>query len=173
MTSALGVDELLNLYNTYKATLAKLNTAEASLARTRLSGNKIDEEQSTLNSLTHALQELSDKMTFDTPRIWIEYKYRAYQNETQPITSLHDLRMHCSKAGDICASRFIFFNNELGKIGEKPLTDRLAYPDIMDIADLLATDLTEKIDKATLQAWRYHEYYKDEQGNAAKWQSYE
>ncbi len=118
------------------------------------------------------MQTLSDAMTFDTPRIWIEYKYRAYADEPQPITTMHDLRLHCSKPGYICTARYTFLNDELTQAGEPPLSDRAAYPDSMDIGALLESPRLDALSDETFAAWRQHEYHRDAEGRVAKWQSY-
>lgn len=166
---ALSVDELLGMYQKYKDLGAERVGAETQLARARLAGEGVDAAAARVEALDRELQELSDAMTFDEPRIWIEYKYRAYQGEAQPIATMHDLRLHCSKPGYICTARFGFLNGALARLGRAPLDNREIYADEMELAELLAGDALDALDETTLATWREHEYYRDGAGRVAKW----
>ena len=99
MNYAKTVDELLEMYADYTTLLAEQKTMERTVARAKLAGEDDETAQEQLDQLGAKLQELSDAMTFDTPRIWLEYKDRAYRDESQPIARMHDFRLHCSKPG--------------------------------------------------------------------------
>lgn len=172
MSTTLSVNDLLAMYTTYKQLLDKQRNAEKQLARARLAGQPTDDTPYHLDMLARELQLLSDTMTFDTPRIWIEYKYRAYQDDPQPITTMHDLRLHCSKPGYICTTRYTFLNTALISAGKTPLSDRTVYPDDMNLSVLLADSSLDQLPEDTYDTWRQHEYHKDSEGNTAKWAAY-
>lgn len=166
---ALSVDELLEMYGRYGQLLAEQREVQKQLARVRLAGGDAGELAVQADALSTQLQELSDSMTFDTPQIWIAYKYRAYQDEAQPIATLHDFRMHCSKPGYICTARFEFLNDALARAEQARLSNRTAYADEMELSELLSSGVLDALDETTLETWREHEYYRDEAGRVAKW----
>ena len=84
MSRVLTVDELLVMYAQYEQLLESQRAVEKQLARAQLRGEETSGVRMSLDTLTRGLQELSDSMTFDTPRIWVEYKYRAYADSSQP-----------------------------------------------------------------------------------------
>ena len=108
-------------------------------------------------------------MTFDTPRIWIEYKYRAYRDESQPIATMHDFRLHCSKPGYICTARYSFLTDAMAREGFVSLDDRQVYPDDMELSELLKLSLLDDLDEITYKTWRDEEYYRDAKGAVRKW----
>lgn len=164
-------DQLLAMYNQYRELSAEIEKLERAQAKLLLTGQDATATEHSLYSVTQTRIELSDAMTFDTPRIWIEYKYRAYQNESQPIATMHDLRLHCSKPDYICTKRYSFLNSELLGQNRPPLSDRHTYPDAMSINVLLSSDLLDTLRESSYEQWRTHEYYR--QGRAAaKWQDY-
>ena len=172
MSRALDVEALLAMYETYRGILKEKAEAEKELARATLMSKNTDDLSAQIDQLDNKLQDISDAMTFDTPRIWIEYKYKAYKSESQPIATMHDLRLHCSKPGYICTSRMDFLNDSLLQIEQTPLSDRDAYPDSMDIQTFLETHLLDTLPENIMTTWRRHEYNRDSSGSVAKWQSY-
>ena len=103
-----AVDRLLDMYDEYKTLAAKITAAERRLALAKLKNSGVEQIRIELDNLLHSQQQLSDDMTFDTPLIWVMYKFEAYQDEAQPIRTMHDFRLHCSKPDYICTKRFIF-----------------------------------------------------------------
>ena len=101
-SARVAVDKLLDMYDEYKTLTAKIAAAERRLALAKLKNNDIEQVQTELDILRRDQQQLSDTMTFDTPLIWVMYKFEAYQDEAQPIRTMHDFRLHCSKLGYIC-----------------------------------------------------------------------
>ena len=110
-------------------------------------------------------------MTFDTPLVWVMYKFEAYQDEAQPIKTMHDFRLHCSKPGYICTKRFTFLNTHLCNNGQCPLTDDERYPDKMLLSEIFPLLADIEQDEVFLSAWRAHEYYQED-GIVKKWQDY-
>ena len=169
MNYAKTVDELLEMYADYTTLLAEQKTMERTVARAKLAGEDDETAQEQLDQLGAKLQELSDAMTFDTPRIWIEYKYRAYRDEPQPIATMHDFRLHCSKPGYICTARYNFLTDAMAREGFVSLNDRQVYPDDMELSELLKLSLLDDLDEITYKTWRDEEYYRDAKGAVRKW----
>ena len=166
-----AVDRLLSMYDKYKTLAAKINAAERRLALAKLKNNDIEQVQTELDVLRRDQQQLSDTMTFDTPLIWVMYKFEAYQDEAQPIRTMHDFRLHCSKPGYICTKRFIFLNAHLCNKGQNSLADRKQYPDEMLLSEIFPLLDEIEQDEVFLSNWRAHEYYQED-GAAKKWQDY-
>ena len=118
-----AVDKLLDMYDEYKALTVKIAAAERHLALAKLKNSDVEQVQTKLDGLRRDQQQLSDTMTFDTPLVWVMYKFEAYQDEAQPIRTMHDFRLHCSKPGYICTKRFIFLNAHLCSNGQCSLID--------------------------------------------------
>ena len=74
-----AVDRLLDMYDEYKTLAAKITAAERRLALTKLKNNDIEQVQTELDILRRDQQQLSDTMTFDTPLIWVMYKFEEKQ----------------------------------------------------------------------------------------------
>ena len=166
-----AVDRLLDMYDDYKTLVAKITAAERRLALARLKNSGVEQIRIELDNLLHSQQQLSDDMTFDTPLIWVMYKFEAYQDEAQPIRTMHDFRLHCSKPGYICTKRFIFLNAYLCSNRQSSLMDRKQYPDEMLLSEIFPLLSEIERDKNFLSNWRAHEYYQED-GAAKKWQDY-
>ena len=166
-----AVDRLLSMYDEYKTLTVKIAAAERRLALAKLRNSDIEQVQTELDILRRDQQRLSDTMTFDTPLIWVMYKFEAYQDEAQPIQTMHDFRLHCSKPGYICTKRFTFLNAHLCSNGQRPLTDSKQYPDEMLLSEIFPLLDEIEQDEAFLSSWRAHEYYQ-EHGAIKKWQNY-
>ena len=169
MSRVLTVDDLLAMYGQYEQLLESQRAVEKQLARAQLRGEETSGVRLSLDTLAGGLQELSDSMTFDTPRIWVEYKYRAYADSSQPIATMHDFRLHCGKPGYICTARYAFLEAELERLGEPSLSDKAAYPDERDLMHVLDGGVFDVLDDTFLRAWRQHEYFRDDTGAVAKW----
>ena len=159
------------MYDEYKTLTAKIAAAERRLALAKLRNSDIEQVQTELDGLRRDQQQLSDTMTFDTPLIWVTYKFEAYQDEAQPIRTMHDFRLHCSKPGYICTKRFIFLNAHLCSNGQRSLIDSKKYPDEMLLSEIFPLLGEIEQDKAFLSSWRAHEYYQED-GAIRKWQNY-
>lgn len=161
------------MYDQYKTLLNKQSQLERQIAKVVLRGGDKAALSVEYARTKQELQALSDAMTFATPRIWIEYKYRAYAEEAQPIRTMHDFRVHCSKPGYICTKRFVFLNKSLQQNGRTGLDNRSAYPDSMVLQEVLAAgDLAElENDEEFMTAWSQHEYFMDD-GRVAKWENF-
>ena len=123
-----AVDRLLDMYDEYETLTAKIAAAERRLALAKLKNSDVEQIRIELDDLRRDQQRLSDGMTFDTPLVWVMYKFEAYKDEAQPIRTMHDFRLHCSKPGYICTKRFIFLNAHLCSNGQRPLTDSKNIP---------------------------------------------
>ena len=166
-----AVDRLLDMYDKYKTLAAKITAAERCLALAKLKNSGVEQIQIELDDLRRDQQQLSDDMTFDTPLIWVMYKFEAYQDEAQPIRTMHDSRLHCSKPGYICTKRFIFLNAHLCSNGQSSLMDRKQYPDEMLLSEIFPLLGEIEQDEVFMSSWRAHEYYQ-EHGAIKKWQNY-
>ena len=166
-----AVDRLLDMYDEYKTLAAKITAAERRLALAKLKNSGVEQVQTKLDGLRRDQQQLSDTMTFDTPLIWVMYKFEAYQDEAQPIRTMHDFRLHCSKPGYICTKRFIFLNAHLCSNGQCSLIDSKKYPDEMLLSEIFPLLGEIEQDEAFLSSWRVHEYYQED-GAIKKWQNY-
>lgn len=166
-----AVDKLLRMYDDYKTLTAKIAATERRLALAKLKNSGVEQIRIELDDLRHSQQQLSDDMTFDTPLVWVMYKFEAYQDEAQPIRTMHDFRLHCSKPGYICTKRFTFLNTHLCNNGQCPLTDNERYPDKMLLSEIFPLLGEIEQDEAFLSSWRAHEYYQED-GIVKKWQDY-
>lgn len=166
-----AVDKLLRMYDDYKTLTVKIAAAERRLALAKLKNSGVEQIRIELDELRHNQQQLSDDMTFDTPLVWVMYKFEAYQDEAQPIRTMHDFCLHCSKPGYICTKRFIFLNAHLCSNGQRPLTDSKKYPDEMLLSEIFPLLSEIERDKNFLSNWRAHEYYQED-GAIKKWQNY-
>lgn len=166
-----AVDKLLDMYDEYKTLTVKIAAAERRLALAKLKNSGVEQIRIELDELRHSQQQLSDDMTFDTPLVWVMYKFEAYQDEAQPIRTMHDFRLHCSKPGYICTKRFTFLNTHLCNNGQCPLTDDERYPDKMLLSEIFPLLADIEQDEVFLSTWRAHEYYQED-GIVKKWQDY-
>ena len=166
-----AVDRLLDMYDEYKTLTAKIAAAERRLALAKLKNSGVEQIRIELDDLRHSQQQLSDDMTFDTPLVWVMYKFEAYQDEAQPIQTMHDFRLHCSKPGYICTKRFTFLNTHLCNNGQCPLTDRKQYPDEMLLSEIFPLLGKIEQDEVFMSSWHAHEYYQED-GIVKKWQDY-
>ena len=166
-----AVDKLLRMYDDYKTLTAKIAATERRLALAKLKNSGVEQIRIELDDLRHSQQQLSDDMTFDTPLVWVMYKFEAYQDEAQPIRTMHDFRLHCSKPGYSCTKRFTFLNTHLCNNGQCPLTDNERYPDKMLLSEIFPLLGEIEQDKVFLSTWRAHEYYQED-GIIKKWQDY-
>ena len=166
-----AVDKLLDMYDEYKTLTVKIAAVERRLALAKLKNGDVEQIRIELDNLRHSQQRLSDTMTFDTPLVWVMYKFEAYQDEAQPIQTMHDFRLHCSKPGYICTKRFIFLNAHLCSNGQRPLADSEQYSDEMLLSEIFPLLSEIERDKNFLSNWRAYEYYQED-GAIKKWQNY-
>lgn len=166
------VARLLEAYGRYKGLLEQQQTVSSKLAKQKLRGDVSSKDKASFERLTDELQRLSDSMTFASPTVWMRYKYEAYQNEAQPIRTMHDFRMHCSKPGYICTKRFMFVNEQLARRQLPLLTDAKAYGDGMSLGKLLADDVFAMLerDEGFMDKWAEYEYH-TVNGRVAKWEN--
>lgn len=167
------VERLLGQYDEYKKVHAATARVASSLARAKIKQLPVQDLVKEYEELQVSLQQISDDMTFDSPLIWIQYKYEAYKEEAQPILTMQDLRAHCSKAGYICTKRFTFLNDELRSAGLSTLDDALLYPDTLSLEVALASESLRSItaDEDFMHSWRTYEYCRDGD-RVAKWENY-
>lgn len=129
------VDRLIDLYKTYKII--------------ETSGD-------------HALlSSIGDSIRFETPLIWLVYKFLAYQGTAQEIKTIADLRAHCSHPGDLCMKRYEFVKHILNSISEQNSISFLW--ENTDITSMLCS-------KKFVDAWRRYEFYEID-GVICKWQN--
>jgi len=119
------------------------------------------------------LASISDAMKFDTPIIWMMYKYKAYLGTSTAIQTLADLTLHCAKPGYICTKRFAYVNDYLKDNGRASLLDSTAYPKTVSLPEMYERPeiLVLANDGEFMKGWMNHEYH--HQGNrVAKWENY-
>jgi hypothetical protein len=168
------VTKLLEAYGLYNALLAQQQEVSSKLAKQKLKGDVSPADQASFDQLTDQLQQVSDSMTFASPTVWMRYKNEAYKDEAQPIKTMHDFRMHCSKPGYICTKRFLFVNEQLTSRHLPLLTDRKAYSDEVSLSELLTKDIFAVLEQNEdfMGAWATYEYHK-ENDRVAKWENYQ
>ena len=100
------------------------------------------------------------------------YKFEAYKNEAQPIRTMRDFRIHCSKVGDICTKRFTFVNEQHTLKGQPNLMDD-QYDDSFLLDKLLDEESIQALvdDPMFMTFWKKHEY-NTVNTRVAKWESY-
>jgi hypothetical protein len=107
------------------------------------------------------LEHVSDIMRFDTPLVWLAYKFLAYQDTKQAINTIEDLRMHCSDPEDLCAKRFHFVEEIIDTIPNNELIS-FAWENTEVASALRSKDLVD--------AWRTYEFF-ETNGHICKWQN--
>lgn len=165
-----NVDQLLQNYQDYKKLQKQLAECATRLAKAKLRSENTHDFATEYQELTDQMVALSDSMTFASPVIWMVYKYEAYIDEAQPLITLRDFRLHCSKLGYICTKRYQFLNAALRARNLPPLSSETAYSgderiiNILDAIDALGAD------ERFMVAWREREYYRID-GKVAKWEN--
>lgn len=172
MTQPLKLKELLVLYSRYKAVNEQVQQVGRRLARAKLQKSADAALTDEYTTLRRELEELSDSMTFSGPTVWMRYKFEAYKDEAQPICTMYEFRLHCSKPGYICTKRFEFVNQSLVSHGLPPLSSAHDFPDDMslDIAAQAVAPL--EADAEFMKVWTDYEYYRDHEGRVAKWATF-
>lgn len=181
-----AVDVLVGQYHDDLALIARMDTLKADrLARAAqlsktsgvplrdvLRGNEpaLQEIDTKIATLKTRQQTLWDGMFYDSPVVWLMYKYQAYHGSQNEIASMRDLKKHCEPIAYICTKRFIFMRNyALQNLG----VDVLEIADDVLLPEIYESDwMTQLVnDPVFMQTWREHEYYK-KVGRVAKWQSF-
>lgn len=167
------VDALLSMYQEYKGLLEHQSQISSKLAKTKILKGDTSTLEDEFKSAKAQLQALSDEMTFANPIVWMMYKFEAYKNEAQPIVTMHDFRVHCSKPGYICTKRFNFLNDQLARSGEDVLTDSTVYPDPMSLREVFESRILLSVSNSDdlKEEWNGYEYFTRD-GIAAKWENY-
>lgn len=167
------VGRLLGQYQEYKQLLVDRQALSSSLAKQKLQGEAAQEDEDQYVRLGNQLQTLSESMVFASPSIWMRYKNEAYADESQPILTLHDFRMHCSKPGYICTKRFLFLNAQLKQQNLPVLNDARTMDDGTLLADLVASDVFATLEnqEGFMDRWGAYEYNKVD-GRVAKWENF-
>lgn len=167
------VDGLIAAYEKYKQLLQDEAVLSSTLAKQKILGVVDETLSERRNVVQQKMRDLSDSMTFSHPFVWILYKFEAYKDEAQPIRTMRDFRIHCSKGGDICTKRFAFVNERLDRAGRRTLRDDKFYDDAMLLDALVEDDSLLKLvnDSGFMQLWKAHEFNVDN-GRVAKWESY-
>lgn len=165
-----AVAALLSQYQDYKHLLGQQSQAARRLAKAKLRNDDTSLHQAQYDQMSAQLQALSDAMTFDTPTIWVLYKYQAYKNEAQPIISMQDFRVHCSKPGYICTKRYAFVNKMLAERGTPNLTDETVYPGTLALNQVCSVFQALEADEVFMELWREREYH-TVNGRTAKWEN--
>ena len=167
------VDKLIAAYGRYKQLVQDEAALSSTLAKQKILGT-VDETLSEQRAaLQRELQDVSDSMTFSHPFVWILYKFEAYKDEAQPIRTLRDFRVHCSKEGDICTKRFAFVNEQLARAGRHTLRDVESYEDALPLSALIEDQALTELARDTefMKLWKTHEYTTID-GRVAKWEGH-
>ncbi len=107
------------------------------------------------------LEHVGDIMRFDTPLVWLAYKFFAYQNSKDEIKTIGDLHAHCSDPDDICAKRFQFVKAIIDSAADNESISYL-WENVETVMALRAKELVD--------AWRGFEFY-EMNGHICKWQN--
>lgn len=168
------VETLLQQYNLYKEVGNQLSGLSRQLAIAKAAGLADNTLQGEYDRLSEELQGISDAMTYASPLVWIQYKNEAYKDEAQPIRTMHDFRLHCSKPGYICTKRFTFLDEYLRSLKKDSLHDKAVYPDALLLSQLLTSrDLQALVtDDSFMKQWNRYEFY-TEGGRVAKWENWQ
>lgn len=169
-TTRQQVDVLIDMYKSHQEVKRHQADCSRQLAKAKLRHEDMTQLQAAYDAYAIELQTISDTMTYASPSIWILYKYEAYAQEAQPIRTMHDFRVHCSKPGYICTKRYEFTNAALLERGLAPLSDAAAYPDTLLLDKALDVVAPLESDEHFMQAWASHEYYRDGD-RVAKWEN--
>lgn len=172
-SSRIAVDRLLLQYAQYNHISERQAVVARSLAKATLRSEPSDELHHRHAALAVERQSISDAMTFESPVIWMMYKFEAYAHSPQPIASMHDFRMHCRKPGYICTKRFDFVCEQLAASGHATWNDETQYPDDLSLIEASKTDGLRLVSKSPefRCLWAGHEYYQLD-GASAKWMNY-
>jgi len=167
------VDDLLRAYAEYGQLLKIEAGLSMKRAKQKIVGIVDVDLISKHESVKRSLQSVSDSMTFSTPFAWIMYKFEAYKNEAQPIRTMRDFRVHCSKDGDICSKRFAFVNEQLTKGGQRSLLDTSYFEDSILLDALLKDRSIQGLinNSVFMSLWRMYEY-NIANDRVAKWENY-
>ena len=171
MSDDAALARLLEQYVQYKLLSRQQAIAAHTLARAKLAGTSLEAAQQAYDTVTASLQALSDAMTFASPVIWMRYKYTAYQDEQQPIRTMHAFRQHCDKPGYVCTKRYMFVNHVLQPYGRPPLSDRSGFADDRSLETVWPELVALVSDEACMETWRAYEYQIID-GRVAKWHGY-
>ena len=169
-----AVDRLLAMYDRYKDESRQESVVANRLAKAKLQDldtkNLLDE----YTQIQEKIQEISSSMTFANPIIWMMYKFEAYKDEAQPIRTMNDFRIHCSKPGYICTKRFHFLDKTLVDTGIVSLLHTQHYGDELLLPSIFTDEkITEHIGSLEFQRqWNSYEYHQIS-GRVAKWENYE
>lgn len=169
-TTRQQVDVLIGMYKSHQEVKRHQADCSRQLAKAKLRHEDTTQLQAAYDACVIELQSISDAMTYASPSIWILYKYEAYAQEAQPIRTMHDFRVHCSKPGYICTKRYEFTNAALLERGLAPISDATVYPDALLLDKALDIVAPLEDDVQFMQAWVNHEYYRDGD-RVAKWEN--
>lgn len=166
-------DKLLVMYEEYKKIDKEKEAVASRLAKAKLLGEPIQGLSREYDELQVKLRQVSEKMTYPSPIVWMMYKYEAYADESQPIRTMQDFRIHCSKPGYICTKRFNFVNAQLDRRGLPNLNDAAHYPDNLLLLEVINSPaIVELVKNESFQKlWSSYEYYKEDE-RVAKWENY-
>lgn len=164
-------DKLLAMYATYKNCSEEQQRAARTLAKARLKGESTSDLEKNYQQFTQKLRSISDAMTFASPLVWALYKFEAYADEAQPIRTVQDFRVHCSKLDYICTKRFLFVNQALRERGLAALDNTKAYADNTLLSEAFEIMHMLSQSEPFMKAWEKHEYYKHN-GAVAKWENF-
>lgn len=88
-------------------------------------------------ALVVKMRALGNRMQYPTPRVWLAYKYLAYQMKTDPIIAAlndgvvsqiltwGDLVRHCSVDGYVCGKRLHFLHLKIDELKGNPRNKEL------------------------------------------------
>lgn len=106
------VDSLLAAYEQYKTLSSQIASGATASEAPKFSLFAKPGVMQNLDPVAEAkkrLEKIGDGMKFQNPLIWLTYKFEAYKNEEEPLTTVADLIAHC-KVDGICHRRFDAIN---------------------------------------------------------------
>jgi G3E family GTPase len=150
-----AVDALLQQYTDYmqmydELTLLKNNSWEWDI--------KVE----AIEELQRKMNELGDAMKFDNPYIWLKYKYLAYANNpNKKVSTLEELKNHCSTKTDICYKRFDFLHKKVQERYNLDITNESMMDGNTSIPTLLVSSYITELcqDPDFMRSWVGYEYF--------------
>lgn len=157
------VDRLILQYKEYLYLNKKIKELEnkkfAEILKSK-SGKKVKLIEDTIALVKTDLNQVSNEMTFANPIIWMMYKYRAYKNTSNEISTLEDFRKHCEPEGYICTARYKFLKEFMRKNLSIDLDNKSLYPDTLELDDFYTKkEITSLLENHQfLKMWKEKEY---------------
>lgn len=171
------IDRMQKLKSKHMSVAARLSKERGTGLRDVLRTPHMYAELAGLIQEEHNLQEqqqrLWDSMFYPNPVIWLMYKYQAYRGGQNAITTMGDMKKHCTPEGYICTKRFAFLNDYLRRTQNIDVTDTAVFPDDCLLPAFYESALIIGLtnEGTFMEQWQAYEFY-TRNGAVAKWQNF-